>query len=91
MRGISFVDQLTRVPATAFCDEYLEFDIKGRNLWLDIFEEQHTVAMFAVGGWQRFNEGSGDSSPEPAQTPAREMSPPPESMPTIASTIEFSL
>jgi hypothetical protein len=57
VRGIAFVDQLTRVLATAFCaNEYLEFDIKDRSLWLHTFEEQHTAAMFAVHGWRRLNE-----------------------------------
>jgi hypothetical protein len=33
VRGIAFVDQLTRVLATAFCaNEYLHFETKGRNL-----------------------------------------------------------
>jgi hypothetical protein len=51
------VDQLTRVLAAAFCaNEYLDFDIKGRIVWLNTFEEQLTVAMFAVHGWQRLNE-----------------------------------
>jgi hypothetical protein len=57
VRGIAFVDQLTRVLATAFCtNEYLHFDIKGWNLWLRTFEKQHAVAKFAVVGWQRLNE-----------------------------------
>ncbi len=55
--GIGFVDQLTRVLAATFCaNEYLDFDIKGRIVWLNTFEEQLTVAMFAVHGWQRLNE-----------------------------------
>src|SRR5271169_5822793 len=57
VRGIAFVDQVTRVLATTSCaNEYLHFDIKGWNLWLHAFEEQHTVAMFAVRGWQRLNK-----------------------------------
>jgi hypothetical protein len=56
VRGIAFVDQLTRVLATAFCaNEYLDFDIKGWIVRLNLFEEQLTVAMFAVRGWQRLN------------------------------------
>jgi hypothetical protein len=54
---MAFVDQLTRVLATAFCaNEYLHFDIKGWNPWLRAFEKQHAVAKFAVVGWQRLNE-----------------------------------
>jgi len=57
VRGIGFVDQLTRVLATAFCaNEYLDFDIKRRIISRDTFEEQLTVAMFAVHGWKRLNE-----------------------------------
>jgi hypothetical protein len=45
------------VLATAFCaNEYLDFDIKGWIVRLNLFEEQLTVAMFAVRGWQRLNE-----------------------------------
>jgi hypothetical protein len=45
------------VLATAFCaNEYLDFEIKGWIVRLNTFEEQFTVAMFAVRGWQRFNE-----------------------------------
>jgi hypothetical protein len=45
------------VLATAFCaNEYLDFDIKGWIVSLNTFEEQLTVTMFAVRGWQRFNE-----------------------------------
>jgi hypothetical protein len=45
------------VLATALCaNEYLDFEIKGRIVRLKAFEEQLPVAMFAVGGWQRFNE-----------------------------------
>jgi hypothetical protein len=55
--GIGFVDQPTRVLATAFCtNEYLDFDIQGWIVCLSTFEEQLTVAVFAVRGWQRFNE-----------------------------------
>jgi hypothetical protein len=51
------VDQPARALATAFCaDEYLDFDIKGRMVRLSTLEEQLTVAMLAVHGWQRFNE-----------------------------------
>jgi hypothetical protein len=57
VRGIAFVDQLTRVLTTAFCaNEYLAFDIKGWNLWLRTFEQQYAVAKFAVRRWQRLNE-----------------------------------
>jgi len=41
----------------AFCaNEYLDFDIKGRMVRLSMLEEQLTVAMLAVHGWQRLNE-----------------------------------
>ncbi len=57
MRGIGFVDQLARALATAFCaNEYLYFAIKGWIVPLNTFEEQLTVAMFAMHGWQRLNE-----------------------------------
>jgi len=57
VHGIAFVDKPTRVLATAFCaNECLDFDIKGWIAGLNIFEEQLTVAMFAVGGRQRLNE-----------------------------------
>ncbi len=57
VRGIGLVDQLTRVLATAFCaNEYLDFDIKRRIISRDTFEEQLTVAMFAVHGGKRLNE-----------------------------------
>ena len=43
--------------ATAVCaDEYLDFEINGRIVRLKAFEAQFTFAMFAVRGWQRFNE-----------------------------------
>jgi len=51
------VDQPTRVLATAFCaNEYLDFDIKGWIVRLNMLEEQLTVATFAVHGWRRLNE-----------------------------------
>jgi len=57
VRGIGFVDQLARALVTAFCaNKYLDFDIKGWFVPLKTFEEQLTVAMFAVHGWQRLNE-----------------------------------
>jgi hypothetical protein len=47
------------VLAAAFCaNEYLDFDIKGRIVSLNTFEEQLTLAMFAVHGWQRLNEAA---------------------------------
>jgi hypothetical protein len=43
--------------AAAICaNEYLDFDIKGWIVCLNTFEEQLTVAMFAMHGWQRLNE-----------------------------------
>jgi hypothetical protein len=46
-----------RAQATAFyANEYLDFDIKGWIIRLNTLEEQLTVAMLAVRGWQRFNE-----------------------------------
>jgi len=74
VRGIGFVDQLTRVLATAFCaNEYLDFDIKGLIISRDTLEEQLTVAMFAMYGRKRLNEAA---HVLPAGLPARHLSEP---------------
>jgi hypothetical protein len=55
--GVAVVNHRARVFTATLCaDEYLDFRIKNRILWLDQFEPQLAIAELAVHGWRRLDE-----------------------------------